>query len=100
MKIRFRSTGGFAGLNLGCDLDTEALPEPEATLLTRLVHNAKLKKTSTKKSDRGRDLVNYEITIKEPQGATTATFDDLSVPPEAEALLDFLRERAHPVALK
>ncbi len=100
MKIRFRSTGGFAGLNLGCDLDTEILPESEATLLIRLVHNAKLKKTSTKKSDRGRDLVNYEITIKEAKATTTATFDDLSVPPEAEALLDFLRERAHPIPLK
>ena len=29
MKIRFRQTGGFGGLVLGCDLDTSTLPPAE-----------------------------------------------------------------------
>ena len=37
MKIKFRQAGGYAGLRLGCDLDTNLLSAPESIQLESLV---------------------------------------------------------------
>jgi Emfourin len=98
MKIRFRQTGGFGGFVLGCDLDTGTLPPAEAQELARLIKQADLEKTQTKRSDKARDLQQYEITV-ENEITAKASFDDMSVDPDVEPLLDFLRQRARPVPL-
>jgi hypothetical protein len=98
MKIRFRQTGGFGGLVLGCDLDTSTLPPAEAQELTRLIKQADLKKTQTKRSDKARDLQQYEIAV-ENEITAKASFDDMSVDDTVEPLLDFLRQRARAVPL-
>jgi hypothetical protein len=99
MKIRFRQSGGFGGLVLGCDLDTSTLPPAEAQELTRLVKQANLEKIQTRRSEKARDLQNYEIAI-EGEGLTAKkTLDDMSVDANAEPLLDFLRERARAMPL-
>lgn len=99
MKLRFRQTGGFGGLVMGCDLDTGTLSPPEAQELARLIKQANLERTQTKRSDKARDLQNYEIAV-EGEGITTkATFDDMSMPANMKPLLDFLRRRARAVPL-
>jgi hypothetical protein len=99
MKIRFRQSGGFGGLVLGCDLDTSTLPPAEAQELTRLVKQANLEKIQTRRSEKARDLQNYEIAI-EGEGLTAKkTLDDMSVDANVEPLLDFLRERARAMPL-
>jgi hypothetical protein len=94
MKIRFRQTGGFGGLVLGCDLDTSTLAPAEAQELTRLVKEANLKNIQTGRSEKARDLQNYEITVEGDGMAAKTTFDDMSVDPDVEPLLEFLRQRA------
>jgi hypothetical protein len=98
MKIRFRQTGGFGGLVLGCDLDTSALPPAEAQELARLIKQAKLEKIQHKKSEKARDLQNYEIAVENEVTAKTS-FDDMSVDSNVRPLLDFLRQRARAVPL-
>jgi hypothetical protein len=99
MKVRFRQTGGFAGLVLGCDLDTSTLPPAEAQELTRLVKQANLEKIQTRRSEKARDLQNYEIAV-EGEGLTAKkSLDDMSVDANVEPLLDFLRDRARAVPL-
>jgi len=98
MKIRFRQTGGFGGLVLGCDLDTSSLPSAEAQELTRLVKQAKLEKIQIKRNEQARDLQNYEIAV-ENEVTAKASFDDMSVDANVRPLLDFLRQRAHAVPL-
>ncbi len=98
MKIRFRQTGGFGGLVLGCDLDTSALPPAEAQELTRLVKQANLEKIQTRRSEKGRDLQIYEIAV-ENEIAAKASFDDMSMPANIRPLLDFLRQRVRAVPL-
>ncbi|NTV46827.1 MAG: hypothetical protein HGB11_10000 [Chlorobiales bacterium] len=100
MKIRFRQTGGFAGLNFGCDLDTASMPASEAKKLLDLVKKSQLSERSHAGSKKGRDLGNYEITVTDDPHKVTTTFDDMSVPKQAQALLDFLRERARPQPLE
>jgi len=99
MKVRFRQTGGFAGLVLGCDLDTSTLPPAEAQELTRLVKQANLEKIQTRRSEKARDLQNYEIAVESNEMTAKASFDDMSVDANVEPLLDFLRQRARAIPL-
>jgi hypothetical protein len=99
MKIRYRQTGGFAGLSLGSDLDTANLPPSEAEELKRLVKQAALDKVGVKKSPRGRDLTNYEIIVDDKGRTTKAAFDDMTIPANVQPLLDFLNRRAGARAL-
>jgi hypothetical protein len=94
MKVRYRQTGGYGGLVLGCELDTETLPPSEGQELARLVKQAALDKVGVKKNPSGRDLTNYEIAVEDNSRAVKASFDDMSIPAAARPLLDFLRSRA------
>lgn len=99
MKLHFRQTGGFGGLILGSDLDTSTLPPTEAQELTRLVKQANLEKLPTQRSDKARDLQNYEITIEGGGLNAKASFDDMGIDADLEPLLEFLRKRARAVPL-
>jgi hypothetical protein len=99
MKVRFRQTGGFGGLVLGCDLDTTALSQSDGSLLTRLVEKAKLREIGVRKDERGRDLTNYEIVVEDAGDTVRATVDDMTVSPQIEPLLEFLRARARAIPL-
>jgi hypothetical protein len=99
MKIRFRQTGGFAGLVLGCDLDTSTLAPAEAQELTRLVKQANLEKIQTRRSEKARDLQNYEIAVEGDGPTAKAAFDDMSIDAKVGPLLEFLRERARAMPL-
>lgn len=100
MKVHFRQAGGFAGLNLASDLDTETMPRHEAKKLTQLLQDSKLPAGRKQGSQKARDLATYEITVEDESGTVTTSFDDMSVPPRADKLLDFLRARARPRPLE
>ena len=100
MKLRFSQSGGFAGLLLGCDLDTDKLSPGEAAELIRLVEGAELEKPGPARSSRGRDLVNYEIVVEAEGKRMRAVFDDMSVPKSVEALLEFLSHHAKAMPVK
>jgi hypothetical protein len=99
MKVRYRQTGGFAGLSLGSDLDTDKLPTGEAEELVRLVKQAALDKVGDQKSSRGRDLTNYEIIVDDSGRTIKRSFDDMTIPSNVQPLLDFLNRRAGAVPL-
>jgi Emfourin len=98
MKVRFRQTGGFGGLVLGCDLNTSTLAPAEAQELTRLIKQADLGKIHARRSEKARDLQNYEIAV-ENEITAKASFDDMTMPANIKPLLDFLRQRARAVPL-
>jgi hypothetical protein len=100
MKVRFRQSGGFGGLVLGCDLDTHTLPPGEARALTRLVRRAKLKDLAPRRAGPARDLQTYEITVEGAGMIVKASLDDLSVRPTIEPLIRFLSDRARAVPLE
>lgn len=97
MKIRFRQSGGFAGLVRGTELDTAALAGPEAAELERLVAAARLASTKHTAA-RGADRQQYEIVVEREGGPKVeARFDDGALSDELAALVAFLRARARPI---
>jgi hypothetical protein len=99
MKVSFRQSGGFGGLILGCELDTEKLPPAEAEEILRLMRESALDNIGTKSSVKGADLMTYEIMVADKGRTTKAAFDDMTMPANVRALVDFLSRRASAVAL-
>ena len=97
MKITFRQSGGYAGLRMGCELNTKALSLEETAQLESLVETSGILQTQTALSANTADLINYEITIETKEGKHQVTFDDLTLPASIIPLLDYLQDRAKPI---
>jgi hypothetical protein len=99
MKIIFRQSGGYAGLRLGYEVDTASLPAEEATKLESLVQQSGILETrnTTNTTPTARDLFQYQITVETQGTNIQVSFDDLSLTPGIEPLLDYLQDRAHSV---
>ena len=96
MKITFRESGGFTGLVRGCELDG-ALLEPGAKAIVDGLSG----ETSLPRGDRKTgnpegeaDVLFYELIIEDEGRKRHLAFSELSIPPGAEGLIDFLRGQA------
>ncbi|WP_309741734.1 protealysin inhibitor emfourin [Chamaesiphon sp. OTE_20_metabat_361] len=97
MKIKFRQSGGYAGLRMGYDLDTNLLPIEEAAELQSLVQGSGVVQSQSSRSENAADLINYEITIETKEGTRQIAFDDLTLPESIIPLLDYLQSHAKPL---
>lgn len=97
MQITFRQSGGYAGLIMGCQIDTNSLTAEEAADLQTKVKQSGILQAQSQKTPHAADLLNYEITIETSQGKHQVTFDDSSLPQEALPLLEYLQRRAKPL---
>jgi hypothetical protein len=97
MKIKFRQSGGYAGLRMGCELDTNLLSPEEATKLQSLVEQSDIFQTKSDRSENTADLIDYEITIETKAAKRQVTFDDLTLPEKILPLLDYLQSQAKPL---
>ncbi len=100
MQIHFRYSGGFTGIKFGCDLDLLKLPKIDAARLLNLINNSNLEKVGIQHSKRGKDLLKYKITLNNDNKSITAEFDDMTIPPETQSLLNFLLEKSKPLSDK
>ena len=97
MKIQFRQSGGYAGLMMGCEINTDFLPPEEAARLESLVKQSSILQAKSVSMSQARDLLNYELTIETSEGVHKVSFDDMSLPRSIEPLLDYLQERVEPL---
>jgi len=97
MKINFRQSGGYAGLRMGCELDTNLLPQDESAKLESLVETSGILQAKSTRSENTADLINYEIAIETKEGKHQVTFDDLTLPESVVPLLDYLQSKAKPL---
>lgn len=67
--------------------------------MTHLVEQAKLQEIGVRKTERGRDLTSYEVVVEEAGQILRAVVDDMSMVPQLDPLLAFLRSRAKAVPL-
>ncbi len=104
-KIRFRQSGGFAGLIRGCDLELSSLDPRERTKLEKAVEKSGLidepseAGAKTGRSAAARDTAQLEIEIETSSGVIRRALDELDLPQRAEPLVSLLQERSRPLPL-
>lgn len=96
MKVKFRQSGGFAGLVRGVEVEATELDEAARQALNRLQSDRSAFDTVNMNPD-ARDLRQYELCFEDEQGVTTLVCDELSLPPDAEPLVQYLQQRARPL---
>ena len=97
MKVRFRQAGGYTGIAICADLDTDKMSVEEARALAELVDRADLGAfRDASAPPRGADLLSYEIELETAEGARRIAFTDQEKTKDVTALLSFLRKRATP----
>lgn len=100
MRIKFRQSGGFAGLIRGCEVLAADLSKREQHELERLCTAAKLHRVKPVPAQ-GADRQFYELQIEHDDGAVIdVKFDDSALTDGAAPLIAFLRARAKPMPIK
>jgi hypothetical protein len=93
MKISYRRTGGFAGMVMSFDIDTEALPVEQAEEIQDLVSAAdffSLPPTIPSAAP-GADRFQYKLTVESEAGQHTVDVGEAGVPEDLWPLLDKIR---------
>ena len=93
MKISYRRTGGFAGMVMSFDIDTETLPEEQAGEIQGLVSAADffaLPATITSSAP-GADQFQYKLTVETEGRRHTVEVGDAAVPENLWPLLNKIR---------
>ena len=97
MKLRFRQSGGFAGLARGCEVAVAALsPELRALLDHALAQPA----AKPIPPAGGADITQYSLAVDTPGSARELRFDDTTLPPALAPLLAHLTAASKPLPLK
>ena len=97
MKVILRQSGGYTA-PLGrqtCEFDTSTMGAAEAETLQSLVRTSGLLESQQTvwKAPQGADLITYVLTIEDTEGSRQFSFDEMSIPTRALALLDHLLDR-------
>ena len=93
MKFHFKMSGGFGGLKFELDDDSANLPQQYRETLESLV-NGSVKLTERMPNTLARDVFKYDLNVQDPVKPFSVHFDDTNLPPELEALFDYLRQAA------
>lgn len=96
-KIRFRQSGGFAGLVRGCDVAPEALGAADRRALEGYAQGTSA--AAPGGSSPARDLVVYEIELETDAGVRRLEFDEMNVPAVLAALVERLVKGSKPMRL-
>lgn len=94
--LRFRQSGGFAGLVRGCEAAPGELADAECQALERHAQD-KAGDSTPAGSPGARDLIVYEIELESDSGAARLAFDEQSVPEDLAALVERLQMRSRPM---
>lgn len=95
-RVRFRQSGGFAGLVRGSEVAGDQLSTAHRRALERHVKAAR--RTSPAGDSGARDLVVYELEVETDAGEVRLEFDEAGAPEDLAALVDDLASRARPMA--
>lgn len=94
MKVTYHQSGGFAGLTKACQLDSEQMPEAEATTLQALVEQSNLTEKLSSHSPKARDVHRYDVTIDSDGQTRRLSVDDHTLSENIRPLIRFLQRYA------
>ncbi len=94
MKVSFRRSGGFAGMFMGCEIDTSAQKDSDSSELESLVKSSGIMTQSSQRVPQARDVFQYSFDIEADGSKHSVTLDQLSVPEPVKPLVEFLMKRS------
>lgn len=92
-KIRFRQSGGFAGLVRGCDVELDVLDVADRAALERHAKSG----STTRAPSEARDQIVYEIDLETDAGVRRLEFDEASIPNDLAPAVKALAARSKPM---
>ncbi len=94
MKIKFRQSGGVAGVTSSCEIDTQALPAAEAAEIENLVIICGVLKSKIRLSGIvACDIFGYSISVESKEITYHVSFDDFTIPEGGRPSLDYLKKQ-------
>jgi hypothetical protein len=97
MNLRFRQSGGFAGLERGCEMPADAL----APGLRKLLERALATPAENPVPPPGAaDMTRYSLTVDTPGAGRELHFDDMTLPAALAPLFAHLTTVSKPLPLK
>ena len=96
MRIKYERTGGFAGMKMSLEVDTQELPEDQAEKLIDLLDDADFEELPAKllPARPGMDQFTYKVEIDGKRGRHAIETSDSAIPEKVRPLIDFLGELA------
>jgi len=94
VKLNFRQTGGFVGIDRGVAVETASLPDDLRAAAESLV---KRKPPIAPSSPMTRDQMQYYMRIEGSGEPRELRFDDETIPEELSDLVDHLRSQSRPL---
>lgn len=99
-KVRFRQSGGFAGLIRGVEIALADLPPSVRARLEVLLQSSGLGAPSARsrsaRAKAARDMEEIEIEIEHGGAVVCHTFSALDLPEKAAPLVEWLKKQSHP----
>ncbi len=99
-KLKFRQSGGIAGLIRGCDIDSAMLPKAEADELRKLIDHIDQDVSDLIPFTAIRDGFDFELTITRGGKTSTYYFTSGMIAEPIKPLLKFLVHRSVPQKLE
>lgn len=94
VKLTFRQTGGFVGIDRGVALETTSLPNGLRTAAESLLKSDAPIATS---SPAARDQMQYYVQIEGDDDRRELRFDDETMPEKLSDLVNHLRSQSRPL---
>jgi hypothetical protein len=94
MKIRFRQTGGFAGLVKSVELDTEQMPAADAEVLNYLVQQADVFEVSISGGRSMPDGEQYMLFVESDGRSRNLNMGMGTIPAQLKPLIDYVAKQA------
>lgn len=93
--VRFRVSGGFAGLVRGCEVGGDTLSVADRRALEEAV--ARTGDAGTR-APGARDTRQFDLTVTTDDGVRELSFDEMSVPPSLDGLVGRLEQQSRPTS--
>ncbi len=84
--VRYRRTGGFAGMTLTAEAQLDQLPDD----LRSVLHETDLNAVASGSPPPGADRFQHELVVERPDGEQRAVIGDHELPDDLKPLLDWL----------
>jgi hypothetical protein len=91
---RFVRSGGVGGSRLELDLEHEQMSADERAAWDELVATGALERPGPPASGQVADAYQYDLTVRRGDERQTLTFDEFSLAPELEPLIELLERHA------